>query len=192
MTTTTTEEGRLYVASLSHYNAGHLTGEWITVRPEDTGRDVMAKVQGVLERAAEEGPDVTGPVEEYAIHDFQGFPRSLYSEYMGTESFEAVASYVRAKEQHGTAFEAFTELFGYDTPAEDWGRQFQNQYIGSSESVHDFAINHAERFPGFDFGDLPPNLSSHIDWEGWIRANATGILFERVDGRYYFFRQNVR
>jgi len=192
MTTTTTEDARLYVASLSHYNAGHLTGEWITVRPEDTARDVMAKVQGVLERATENGPDVTGPVEEYAIHDFGGFPRSMYSEYMGEKEFGDVVAYLRAKEQHGTAFEAFINLMGRDIPVHKWRERFEAHYIAAAESVHDFAVEHAQRHPDFDRDALPMDLFSHIDWEGWVRANTTPILFERVDGRYYFFRQHVR
>jgi len=192
MTTTTTEDARLYVASLSHYNAGHLTGEWITVRPEDTARGVMAKIEGVLERAGENGPDVTGPVEEYAIHDFAGFPHSLYAEYMGIKEVAAVLSYVRAKSCHGPAFDAFMKLFGYDMSMEDWRDEFQAHYIAAADSIHDFAIEHAQRHPDFDRDALPMDLFSHIDWEGWVRANTTPILFERVDGRYYFFRQHVR
>ncbi len=57
---------RIYVASLSDYNAGRLHGVWIDA---DSDVDVMAEqVAAMLAESRHQ------PAEDYAIHDHEGFP----------------------------------------------------------------------------------------------------------------------
>jgi len=61
MTTETAQEYRIYVASLSDYNAGRLHGAWIDATQD--ADEIEAEVQEMLAASPE-------PIaEEWAIHD---------------------------------------------------------------------------------------------------------------------------
>nr|WP_256930725.1 antirestriction protein ArdA [Pseudomonas sp. ABC1] len=59
------EEIRICVADLAAYNAGHLHGVWIDAMQELD--DIQAQVDAMLAASP------VGGMEEYAIHDFEGF-----------------------------------------------------------------------------------------------------------------------
>ena len=177
--TQTSTEARIYVASLSHYNAGHLVGEWITVSPWWDGEDVMDEIQSVLDRAETHGPDVCGPVEEYAIHDFEGFPRAIYHEYMGREAFDALAEFLRLQDEYGEAVGAYVETFGHELDATDWRRDFEDRYAGTYDDRAAYGWHVAEMY------DIPDAMRSYIDAEAIARDCELGgdIMFTRtVDG----------
>lgn len=72
----------VYVASLSDYNAGHLTGAWIDCIDKSVD-DVYAEIQAVLATSVE-------PVaEEWAIHDYE-CPIRL-NEYVSIEDIVRIA-----------------------------------------------------------------------------------------------------
>lgn len=63
-------EPRIYVASLSDYNNGHLHGSWISA--SQTPERIYGEIHQML--AASPSPNA----EEWAIHDYEGFdPRFL-------------------------------------------------------------------------------------------------------------------
>jgi antirestriction protein len=73
---------RLYVASLSDYNAGILHGEWIDVTDEGAMREGISAMLASSPTAKQEGL----PAEEWAIHDYEGFGELRLSEYEGTRT----------------------------------------------------------------------------------------------------------
>ncbi|MEU0218717.1 antirestriction protein ArdA [Streptomyces sp. NPDC006265] len=80
---------RIYVASLSDYNAGILHGRWI-----DADQDVDAMHEAIAEMlkespAARKYGDVA---EEYAIHDYDGFGDFNLGEYESLEKITAIAN----------------------------------------------------------------------------------------------------
>src|SRR5262249_16860424 len=71
------EKARIYVGSVADYNAGRLHGAWIdaTQDPEQ----IQADIASMLERSHE-------PLaEEWAIHDYEGFCGTDFSEYESVE-----------------------------------------------------------------------------------------------------------
>src|ERR1700722_12250921 len=67
---------RIYVASLSDYNAGRLHGEWL-----DAAQDPEALLAGIgAMSSAEPG------AEEWAIHDYEEFCGVRLGEYASIES----------------------------------------------------------------------------------------------------------
>lgn len=67
-----TEHNRIYVASLSDYNAGILHGVWIDLSNCSGEDGVWHDIQAMLD--ASPTAKVTGlPVEEIVIHDYEGF-----------------------------------------------------------------------------------------------------------------------
>lgn len=86
----TTETLRIYVACLASYNAGRLHGRWIDVTDldaDDIGAEIANMLQGSPARNA----------EEYAVHDYEGFPAAIardLGEYPSPQDIVAVAEYL--------------------------------------------------------------------------------------------------
>lgn len=160
MTDTTTP--RIYVASLSDYNAGRLHGRWI-----DATDDIGAEVHEMLAESPEPG------AEEWAIHDYEGFGPIRLSEW---ESFETVAALATAIEEHGDAFAVFYENESRDSVA-DALESFEESYGGHWDSVEDYAREL--------FDDTAPSVEARemvdsqwpftcIDWEHAARELTLG------------------
>lgn len=119
---------RIYVASLSDYNAGRLHGTWM-----DADQDVEALYENVstmLAASPEPG------AEEWAIHDYQGFGAAELSEY---ESLETVVALARGITEHGPAFAAWAALTGLSSLTALDVREFENAYRGHWPSIADYA-----------------------------------------------------
>ena len=120
------EDGpRIYVASLSDYNAGILHGEWIPAdqEPEELGE----AVQAMLQRSP------TAGAEEFAIHDFEGFSHYHVGEY---DSLDWVSRVARGIVEHGEAFGAWADRCNQD---EDDLAQFEDAYLGEWGSMSEYA-----------------------------------------------------
>jgi antirestriction protein len=172
----------IYVASLADYVNGSLHGEWIdaTQAPEE----IYEQVQRMLARSplAKSGE----AVEEWAIHDYDGFGRLRIGEY---ESFEAVSRHARAIAEHGPAYTAWHEWSGEDDP-----ERFREDYLGTFDSIEAYA-----RQCGDDFGwermldeEVSPSLRPYIsiDYELLARdLDAGGDVYaiETPEGGMWLF-----
>lgn len=116
---------RVYVASLSDYNAGHLHGVWVdAAQPVEETWD---EIQRML--MASSVPDA----EEWAIHDYDGFGGLQLGEYEPLEFLQEVAEGIVT---HGEAFAAFVEAAERDR---DRFSLFEQLYQGHWESVEAYA-----------------------------------------------------
>lgn len=117
---------RIYVASLSDYNAGRLHGVWLEAAQEV--EELRAGITAMLETSAE-------PVaEEWAIHDYEGFGRMHLSEY---ESLETISAVGLGIVEHGPAFAAWADLqYPLDPTALV---DFEAAFRGTWESVEAYA-----------------------------------------------------
>jgi antirestriction protein len=145
LTTTTTDGPRIYVASLSDYNAGHLHGAWIDADqdPEDIASDIAA----MLRRSPECG------AEEYAIHDHDGFHGLCVGEYDAIEDIARLASALTAADKP-EALAAFVAN-GDDVD------EFCDAYEGRHGSVEDYAADLVERGVFGDLRDFPAHYVDH-------------------------------
>jgi len=120
------EEGpRIYVASLSDYNAGILHGDWIDADQEP--EELNEAVQGMLQRSPTLG------AEEFAIHDFEGFGHYRPGEY---DSLDWISRIARGIVEQGPAFGAWAERSNRD---EDELARFEDAYLGEWSSVEKYA-----------------------------------------------------
>lgn len=118
---------RIYVASLSDYNAGRLHGVWLDADAE--AEQLAEVVQGMLSRSPEPF------AEEYAIHDYEGFGNVPLSEF---DSLERVAALARGIAEHGDAFAAWVALAG----ATDLNLAgFEQAFRGTWPSVGEYAAD---------------------------------------------------
>jgi antirestriction protein len=148
---------RIYIASLSDYNAGRLVGKWVDIDATTTEEDLYEAVAAVLATSLEPG------AEEFAIHDFDGFPAGLVGEY---EPLERVAAYGRflAEDDGGERF-AFLDV--YSGAADDLEDAFSEAYLGAYDSVLEYAESYVE-----DTGllaSVPEDVQRYFDYTAFAR-----------------------
>lgn len=98
---------RIYVASLSDYNAGRLHGAWIPAIDADEARDL---VEAMLRASRQPG------AEEFATHDFEGVGSYRVHEHDGLELTCAVGA---AIEELGPLFADYLAHVGTPRGADD-------------------------------------------------------------------------
>lgn len=174
MTTTTP---RIYVASLSDYNAGRLHGRWIDANQDADA--IQEEIDAMLKQSKEE------PAEEWAIHDYEGFGEIKLSEF---EPIEKVAEIAAALEEHDGAFEVAYSNFGNVDEALS---AVKDDYLGAWDSLADWAENFLE-----DTGalrEIPENLRSYFNFEAYARdCRLGGDVWEGRDssGQLHVFRNS--
>lgn len=167
---------RIYVASLSDYNAGRLHGAWINANQD--AEDLHAAIQHMLERSRE-------PIaEEWAIHDYEGFGPLHLSEY---ESIDHISQIAQGIAEHGIAFAHWAEHL----ESNEWQHldRFEDSFIGHWSSRAEFAESFLED-TGVDVDSLvDEHLQSYVTFD--IDAYARDLSYdfhiaEDKDGVYVF------
>jgi len=162
---------KIYVADLAAYNAGHLRGRWLYLPEYEDVDELMNAISCLLDEWDRDLLDgMTGPVEEWAVHDFEGFPRALYSEYPGRDGLRAMLCYVEllSYTDDSSSAEKFVEIaedIGYDP--EEWEDGFARAYRGTFKSAEYWAMEYVES-AGL-LNDMPENLRYYFDYEAFAR-----------------------
>src|SRR4051812_23427656 len=100
---------RIYVASLSDYNAGILHGTWL-----DADQDLEDLNQAAADMLEASPTDTHA--EEIAIHDYEHFGGYRVEEY---DSLDWISRVARGISEHGPAFSAWADICGHDQNALD-------------------------------------------------------------------------
>jgi antirestriction protein len=117
---------RIYVASLSDYNAGYLHGVWLDADQEPEGLQTAASE--MLARSP------TDPrAEEFAVHEYERFGIYRVGEY---DSLDWISRIARGITEHGQAFGAWAEQCDHD---QDRLEQFEDTYLGAWDSAEAYA-----------------------------------------------------
>ncbi len=154
-TTTTTDAPRIYVASLSDYNAGRLHGVWIDLDGLDQA-DIEEAVATML-RASRE------PLaEEWAIHDYE-FSGIKIAE---SEDFGTVATLAAAITEHGPALAAYWEYIG-TIDANDLADSFEEAFQGEYDSETAYAEELIE--DSGTLANVPDYIARYFDYEAYAR-----------------------
>ena len=118
------ETPKIYVADLEAYNNGRLSGVWLDLADYNDADELMEAIQDFL--------NTTGG-EEYAIHDAEYIPSSMYSEYMGQRDFEELYEMIDLAKDNNLPLSVVQEVVSqYDASAVE---EFQGRY----DSAEDFA-----------------------------------------------------
>jgi antirestriction protein len=114
------EDMRIYVASLSDYNNGRLEGKWFDLADYLEASDLMGAIQDMLDELTEKYKSIDGEVrEEWAVHDYEGIPSTLASEYMGEQDFQQLYEIAEVAEDRGIPVAVLVERAG-DTGSDDY------------------------------------------------------------------------
>ena len=144
---------RIYVASLSDYNAGHLHGRWIDATQDREA--ILDEIQAMLAESPE-------PVaEEFAIHDYDDFGSIELGEW---EDLDRVHELATALVAHGEPFAAWYRDADGDatTPLAE---QFEEAFCGEWESLGDYAEDLATEIGEVTETQLAMWPFTCIDWE---------------------------
>jgi len=142
---------RVWIASLSDYNAGHLHGAWVEADQEPDG--IWQRVNEVLRTSNEPG------AEEWAIFDYEGFGPLRLSEY---ETVERISRLGLGIAEHGEVFAAFANFLGHAEEA--FLSQFEDCYQGHWESLEAYVEDCLESYGIDDVLDehVPESLRPYV------------------------------
>jgi antirestriction protein len=111
---------RVYIASLSDYNNGRLEGKWFDLSDYLSASDLMDDINDMLNDLTKKYKNVDGEVrEEWAVHDYEGIPPTLASEYMGEADFDKLLEIRKVAEDRDIPVEVLVERAG-DTGSDDY------------------------------------------------------------------------
>ena len=115
---------KIYVADLEAYNNGRLSGVWLDLTDYSDADELMDAINDFLK--------TTGG-EEYAVHDYENLPRSMYSEYMGVRDFEEIYEMLDLAKENDLPLDVVMEMVSqFDTMA-------VREHVGTFDSEQDFA-----------------------------------------------------
>jgi antirestriction protein len=169
---------RIYVASLSDYNAGVLHGRWIdAAQPLE---QIWAEVNAMLQASPTPG------AEEWAIHDYDNFGPLGLGEY---EELALVARAAAGIAEHGVAFALWAAHLGssnWDADLDRFDDCYQGRFDDSEAFVDDLLDS-----VGIDIESLVPEHLApyvHIDRLALARdLEGSGYMFiEAGDGVHVF------
>jgi antirestriction protein len=175
---------RIYVASLSDYNAGILHGEWVNA---DVGVEVVHEVIAEMLADSPTTARYGDIAEEWAIHDYSGFGSVHLGEY---ESLERVCAIAQGIVAHGDAYAAWV---ANDESGDLSAETFEDSYLGEWGSETEWGESLLDDF-GIDLDDIPgvpEGLRPYVqvDVEGWVRdmrLNGEVSFVESRAGVYVF------
>jgi antirestriction protein len=142
------ESPKIYVADLEAYNNGRLSGVWLDLADYNDADELMEAIQDFLK---------TSGGEEYAIHDVEYIPNSMYSEYMGQKDFEELYEMIDLAKQNDLPLSVVQEVVSqYDASAVD-------EFYGKYNDAEDFAIELVDEM----------GIESFIDFEYYLYITDT-------------------
>lgn len=158
---------RIYVASLSDYNNAILHGVWLDLEDYSDSDDLQEAITAMLASSPFGNSDFAKKhgllAEEYAIHDYEGFPQGTISEHSGLSSvWELWERYEQAENDDNLeAFLAYEQLFDGDYS------DFEDRYRGYYDSEEAFAEELLEETG--ELSSIPENLRYYFDYEAYAR-----------------------
>ena len=171
---------RIYLASLTDYNAGVLHGKWVDAdHPAETLGEAAQEMLAESPTAASYGE----PAEEWAIHDFEGFGNVRLREY---QSLDEVSELAQGIVEHGAAFGVWWEDIRDMAPEDDPDHSFEQRFEGEFSSTTEWAESmlddmgvSLDYFPGVPEGLWP---YVQLDVEGWVRDMEINGEIQVVEG----------
>lgn len=172
-------ENRIYVASLSDYNAGYLHGKWIDLSGKDID-DVWNEVNKMLKESpcTKQYGDIA---EEWAIHDRDGILSTAnISEYESFEKCLELVRYIEDADDEDIAEYCLKDKLGNI----DEATTMMENHIGTYESYYEYGESILEGY------EIPENVKFYVDYEGVAKdeeLNGYITIFEQSYNTFHVF-----
>ena len=181
------EDARIFLTDYASYNDGTQFefGHWVSLDKFADADELNAYIAKHFKEADKKSPLGYGSIrEEIMITDFEGFPKSLYSESWC--NFELLFEYFERLSSCGydaEIVEAYESLGSYKLENIDqFFEALEESYSGQHDNDEDFAYDMAE-----SCGDLQGKTSwpySCIDW----KQAAHELMFDYYEQDGHYFR----
>ncbi len=172
---------QIYVACLAAYNAGRLHGVWIDATPD---ADAMAaEIAAML--AASPVPDA----EEYAVHDYDGFPDM--GEYPSMDDIAETAALVDLAAGHGLDPDAFAAVAANWHGRADDIRDALGRFVGVFDRFRDYADDVAESYLSEMSGGAAEYVAQYFDYDWHAKDLAHGYTVLETSGGVAVFVDGV-
>ena len=175
-----TVEPRIYLASLTDYNAGILHGRWVDA---DHDTEILHEATQEMLAKSPTAARYGEPAEEWAIHDFEGFGNVRLREF---QSLDEVSQLAQGIVEHGQAFGVWWEDIRDMAPEDDTDHTFEHRFEGEFSSTIEWAESlldgmgvSLDYFPGVPEGLWP---YVQLDLEGWVRDMEINGEIQVVEG----------
>ena len=165
---------RLYVGTYAKYNGGSIKGQWLNL--ED-----YADKDAFLAACAELHKDEADP--ELMFQDFEGFPRSYYSE---SSVSDELFTWVGMEDSDRELLEVYRENVDQDGDLD----KAREAYTGTFSSEEDWAAQYLDDCGQMDL--IPEHLRNYFDYEAYARDARMGgdMTFVRHNGDVWAFSNN--
>ncbi len=160
--TTKDDELQIYVACLASYNSGTLFGEWVDLEGLDAD-DIGEAIKAILAKSPEPG------AEEYAVHDYSGFPEALVSHFGEWPDLKELVVAEDLVDTHGSDMvNAAVDNF---STIEEAQTALDENCLGEWESLGDWGAEHLEGQGALE--GLSQDLRGHFDFDSYARDEET-------------------
>jgi antirestriction protein len=173
---------RVWIASLSDYNDGHLHGAWVNADQEPEG--IWSGINEVLATSPTPG------AEEWAIFDHMGFGPMVIDEF---ERVERISQLGLGIAEHGEPFAVFAHFLG-EGDGKELLEQFEDCYMGEWESTTAYVEEYLDSIGIETILDnaVPVSLREYVrvDVEAIIRdmdAEGSLLAIDAPEGSVYLF-----
>lgn len=163
-------EPRIYVGTYAKYNAGSIKGAWLSLDGHDK--------ESFLAACAELHKDESDP--ELMFQDFEGFPKSYYSE---SSIPDELFAWLELDEEDRELLAVYREHVDQDAEIE----AARDAFMGKADSEADWAQQWLEDTGGLE--GVPEHLRNYIDFEAYARDARLGgdVVFARHDAELWVF-----
>ena len=167
---------KIYVADLKAYNEGKLIGEWIDLSEYNDGIEVQNKIDDLMEEYSKKHHD--GDETEHAIHDYENFHSSLYSEYMGEDDYDTIIQSYRISEERDIPPKVLQAIVNDYSPddLEEW---VDDRYYGEFADDTELAEEYVESVGMEGIS----NVDFYFDYDKFGRDLA--MDYTEYDGHYF-------
>ncbi|MBM7771957.1 antirestriction protein [Actinokineospora baliensis] len=149
---------------MSDYNDGYYHGRWFEIDQTTEFDELMTGVQELLASSR----SVSGPAEEWAIHDHEGFCGYDVGEYASLREVVAVGA---AISEHGAVMAAWLN-HDADELVEERIAAFDDAYVGEFGSVEDWALSEFEELYPEVYKVYCANvLPLTFDWQSYAETS---------------------
>lgn len=168
------DEFRIYVASLTDYNAGILHGAWLDFDDFESADEVKEAVEDMLKASptALRYP-LGGPAEEYAIHDFEGWCGIRLGEYESIDAlwraYKVLSKMLDDDKREPEAIRAYVDYMGAGIAEidDEFRDGFDDRFSGRWDCEADFAEDLLTDCGMLD--EVPEWARGYIDYERFAR-----------------------
>lgn len=166
------DEFRIYVASLTDYNAGILHGAWLDFDDFESAGEVWEAVEDML-KASPTAARTGYRAEEYAIHDFEGWCGVRLGEYESIEAlwraYEVLSKMLDDDNCDPAAIRAYADHIGAGVANidDEFRDEFDDRFSGRWDCKTDFIEDLLEESGMLD--EVPEWARDYFNYEQFAR-----------------------